>query len=59
MFEILESLTKATLGVVVKTPLSVVADVVTLGGTLTDRDQTYTGEALEEVMDNVNDATGR
>ena len=46
MFEILESLTKATLGVVVKTPLSVVADSVTLGGTLTDRGETYTGNII-------------
>lgn len=59
MFEIFESLAKATVGVVIKTPLSIAADVATLGGALTDRDKPYTAEALEEVMDNINDATGR
>lgn len=59
MFDILESLAKATVGVVVKTPIAVVADVITLGGTLSDQDKPYTAEVLEEVMDNINDATRR
>ena len=58
MFEILGSLTKAVVGVVVETPIAVVADVVTLGGVLTDKDQPYTATAVEKVVKNVQDATG-
>ena len=57
MFEILGSLTKAVVGAVVETPLAVVADVVTLGGVLTDKDQPYTATAIEKVVENVQDAT--
>lgn len=57
MFEILGSLTKAVVGVVVETPLAVVADVVTLGGVLTDKDKPYTATAIEKVVENVQDAT--
>lgn len=56
MFGILTSLTKAAVGVVVQAPLSAVADVVTLGGALTDKDKPYTVEAVENVMDNVENA---
>ena len=37
MFSIIEGLTKAVVGVVVETPLSIAADVVTLGGALTKK----------------------
>lgn len=57
MFGILSSLTKAVVGVVVETPLAVVADVVTLGGALTDKKDTYTETALSKVLKNVDDAT--
>ena len=57
MFEILGKLTKAFVGVVVETPLAVVADVVTLGGALTDKDKPYTVTAIEKVVKNVGDAT--
>lgn len=56
MFGMLESLTKAAVGVVVETPLAIAADVVTLGGALTDRDQPYTVEAISNVVENVSDA---
>jgi hypothetical protein len=55
MFGMLESLTKAALGVVT-VPVAVVADVVTLGGLLTDRDEPYTAEAVGDVVDNLKDA---
>lgn len=57
MFGMLKSLTKATVGVVIETPIAVVADAVTLGGTLTDKDEPYTAEAVGKVMDNLSDAT--
>lgn len=56
MFGMLESLAKAAVGVVVETPLAIAADVVTLGGALTDRDQPYTAEAISNVVENVSDA---
>lgn len=49
---------KAVVGVVVETPVALVADTFTLGGTLNDkRGGTYTGDALSKVMDNVTDMT--
>jgi len=54
MFELLESLTKAAVGVVT-VPVGIVADVVTLGGVLNDR-ESYTKEAVSDVMDNLKDA---
>ena len=57
MFEMLSDLAKAAVGVVIETPIAVVADVVTMGGALTDKDQPYTATALEKVMENVENAT--
>ena len=57
MFEMLGDLAKAAVGVVIETPIAVVADVVTMGGALTDKDQPYTATALEKVMENVENAT--
>lgn len=51
------NLLKAVVGVVVETPVAVVADVITMGGALTDKDKPYTAEALEKVLDNVQKAT--
>ena len=48
----LESLAKAALAVVT-VPVAAVADVVTLGGSLTDRKESYTGEALGDMADNL------
>lgn len=48
------SLLKAVVAVAV-TPIAVVADVATLGGTLTDRKESYTGEALDAVEKNLSD----
>lgn len=57
MFGMFESLTKAIVGVVVETPIAIVADVVTLGGVSTDKEKPYTAEALGKVIDNLKDAT--
>ncbi len=48
---------KAAVGLVVETPLAVVADVVTLGGALTDKQQPYTSEALSKVVSNLENTT--
>lgn len=56
MFGMLESLTKAALSVVT-VPVAVVADVVTLGGAITDQNQTYTGKAVSDMVQNLEDAT--
>ena len=55
MFGMLESLTKAALGVVT-VPVAVVADVVTLGGVLTDKPEPYTAEAVNDVVKNLKNA---
>lgn len=56
MFGMLESLTKAALAVVT-VPVAVAADVVTLGGSLTDRADPYTKEAVGDLVDNLKNAT--
>lgn len=38
---------------VVTVPVSVVADTVTLGGALTERDTPYTVEAVEDLFQNI------
>lgn len=52
----MEDLAKAAVGVV-KTPVSLVADTLTLGGTLTDRDKTYIEENLSDILKNLDNAT--
>ena len=56
MFGMLESLTKAAVGAVTL-PVSVVADVVTLGGSLTDKDKPYTAGTVSDIVKNLEDAT--
>ncbi|CAN7190973.1 hypothetical protein [Acidovorax sp. LjRoot117] len=55
MFGMLESLAKAATAVIT-VPVAVVADVVTMGGVLTDKDKPYTAEAVEDFVDNIKDA---
>jgi len=55
MFGILESLTKAAVGVVTL-PVAVVADVVTLGGALTEKEEPYTARAASDVLKNLSNA---
>ena len=57
MFGILGDLTKAVVGVVVETPIAIAADMLTLGGSITDKDEPYTATALKNVMRNVEHAT--
>ena len=56
MFEIFESLTKAVIGVVT-IPISVAADVVTLGGACTDKDKPYTADTVSDIVEKLKDAT--
>ena len=56
MFGMIESIAKAAVAVVT-VPVAVVADVVTLGGALTDKDQPYTADAVSDLVDNLKDAT--
>lgn len=51
------NLLKAVVGVVVETPIALVADAITLGGSLTDKDEPYTSTALKGVMKNVENST--
>ena len=57
MFGMLENLTKAVVGAVVETPVALLADVVTLGGSLTDKDEPYTAKAIAKVVENVQKST--
>lgn len=57
MFDSLKSLGKAAIGVAVETPLAVAADMVTLGGAITDKNEPYTAAALKKVAENISDAT--
>lgn len=53
---IFSSLVKASLSPV-SIAASVVADAVTLGGTLTDKEKPYTAEACSDLMKNIKDMT--
>lgn len=55
MFGILESVAKAAIGVVTL-PVSVAADVITLGGALTDKEQPYTAKSVSDVVKNLEKA---
>lgn len=52
MFGIFESAIKAA-SAVIDIPVSIAADVVTLGGVLNDKDGSYTGDAAGRFVDNV------
>jgi len=56
MFGMLESLAKAA-AAVVTVPVAVAADVVTLGGSLNDKPQPYTADAVGDLLDNLKNAT--
>ena len=56
MFGMIESIAKAAVAVVT-VPVAVVADVVTMGGALTDKDKPYTADAVGDLVDNLKDAT--
>ena len=46
MFGILGDLTKAVVGVVVETPIAIAADIVTMGGVMTDKKEPYTATLI-------------
>lgn len=56
MFGMLGDLAKAAVSVVT-IPVAVVADVVTLGGACTDKDQPYTADAVSDLVKNLKNAT--
>lgn len=56
MFGFIESLAKAATAVVT-VPVAVVADALTLGGALTDKEKPYTAEAVGDLVDNLKNAT--
>lgn len=57
MFGMIGKLAQAAVGAVVETPIAVVADVVTLGGALTDTKEPYTATAISKVVKNVQEST--
>ena len=55
MFGILESLAKAAVSVV-RIPVGIAADAVTLGGVLTDKERPYTADAVSDLVRNLENA---
>lgn len=55
MFGVVSSLVKAAVAVV-EVPVAVVADAVTLGGTLTDAKEPYTATAVSHLVENIQNA---
>lgn len=51
------NLLKAVVGVVIETPITLAADVLTLGGAITERHEPHTMSALKKVVDNVSKST--
>lgn len=51
-----KSLSKAVLGVAVL-PVDIVADIVTVGGLITNKQRPYTVKRASDIMDNLNKAT--
>jgi hypothetical protein len=43
------------LGRIIVTPITVVADVITMGGVLTDEEQSYTGNNLKKMLKEITD----
>ena len=47
----------ATIGVAVELPIAILADTVTLGGVITDRDEPYTSTAAKRISENISNMT--
>ena len=58
MFNILTGLAKTAVAVAV-TPATAVADLVTLGGAITERHEPHTVSALKAAMRGIEEATGQ
>jgi hypothetical protein len=56
MFGMLSSLAKATVGVVIETPISIVHDAVNKGVMLSE-DDWRTEQAIRRILQNIEDAT--
>jgi hypothetical protein len=54
MFGILTSAIKVATSII-DLPVAIVADAVTLGGAVNDRENTYTGDAARRLVKNVSD----
>ena len=50
-----KSILKAAVAVVT-VPVDVVADVITMGGVMTDQDEPYTAQKARKIMRNIDDA---
>ena len=55
MLNFAESLLRASVAAV-RIPVAVVADTITIGGALTDRDESYTASAAKDLVENLEDA---
>ena len=55
MLNFAESLLRASVAAV-RIPVAIVADTVTMGGVLTDRDESYTASATKDLVENLEDA---
>lgn len=51
------NLLKAAVGLLIETPIALAADVITMGGACTERDEPHTVSALRKVVRNVEKAT--
>lgn len=56
MFNVLKGLTKAVVSAATL-PIDIVADVITIGGTMTDQEKPYTAKKLEKMIDGIDEAT--
>ena len=50
-------LLKATVGLVVETPIAVATEIITMGGEMTEKNEPYTVTALKKVVDNIEKST--
>ena len=56
MFNIIKGLSKAVVSTVTL-PIDIAADVVTMGGVMTDKKETYTASKIKKIMDGIDEAT--
>lgn len=56
MFNVLKGLTKAVVSTVTL-PIDIAADVVTLGGAMTEKDEPYTVSKIKKIVDGIDEAT--
>tara|TARA_R110000851_G_scaffold217813_1_gene370748 strand:- start:956 stop:1213 length:258 start_codon:yes stop_codon:yes gene_type:complete len=54
--DMFDSLLKATVGLI-KLPIDIAADVVTLGGAINETNEPYTSKGIKQIMSNLDNAT--